>query len=71
MLSNGLATGSERDDYGATPVHDAAEHGQIECLHAFYNHGVSLIVQDANGFTPGLVEDTSLFLLYNLSMTMT
>ena len=52
MLSHKLATGLERDDYGATPVHDAAEHGQLECLHAFFNHGVCLNLQDANGFTP-------------------
>lgn len=53
LLSNNLANGLERDDYGATPVHDAAEHGRVECLQVFYNHSVCLTIQDANGFTPG------------------
>lgn len=52
MLHHNLASGLERDDYGATPVHDAAEHGHIECLHVFYNHSVKLDMQDADGFKP-------------------
>ena len=52
MLHHKLATGLERDDYGATPIHDAAEHGQLECLHVFYNHHICLNLQDANCLTP-------------------
>ena len=47
-----LATGFEQDDFGATPVHDAAEQGQLECLYVFYNHSVDLNQQDSDGFTP-------------------
>lgn len=52
MLHHKLATGLERDDYGATPVHDAAENGRLECLHVFYNHSVKLDFQDADGLKP-------------------
>ena len=52
MLHHSLATGLEQDDFGATPVHDAAEQGQLECLHVFYNHSVDLTQQDSDGFTP-------------------
>lgn len=52
MLHHSLATGLEQDDFGATPVHDAAEQGQLECLHVFYNHSVDLNQQDSDGFTP-------------------
>lgn len=52
MLHHNLATGLERDDYGATPVHDAAEQGHLESLHVFYNHSVKLDLQDADGFKP-------------------
>ena len=56
MLQHKIATGLERDDYGATPIHDAAEHGQLECLHVFYNHSITLKMQDADGLTPKYVE---------------
>jgi len=52
MLHHSLATGLEQDDFGATPVHDAAEQGQLECLHVFYNHSVDLNQQDSDGYTP-------------------
>ena len=52
MLHHSLATGLEQDDFGATPVHDAAEQGQLECLYVFYNHSVNLNQQDSDGFTP-------------------
>ena len=52
MLHHSLATGLEQDDFGATPVHDAAEQGQLECLHVFYNHHVDLGRKDLDGFTP-------------------
>lgn len=52
MLHHSLATGLEQDDFGATPVHDAAEQGQLECLHVFYNHSVDLNKEDCEGLTP-------------------
>lgn len=52
MLHHSLATGLEKDEYGSTPVHDAAEQGQLECLHVFYNHSVSLCSRDADELTP-------------------
>ena len=52
MLHHSLATGLEQDDFGATPVHDAAEQGQLECLYVFYNHSVDLNQQDCDGLTP-------------------
>ena len=42
----------ERDDFGATPVHDAAEQDQLECLHVFHRHCVNLDTKDTDGMTP-------------------
>lgn len=52
MLHHSLATGLERDDFGTTPIHDAAEQNQLECLHVFYNHSVNLEPKDSEGLTP-------------------
>ena len=52
MLHHSLATGLERDDFGATPIHDAADNNQLECLHAFYKHGLNLEPKDNEGMTP-------------------
>ena len=52
LLHHMLATALERDDFGATPVHDAAEQGQLECLRAFYSHNVDLQQRDNDGFLP-------------------
>ena len=52
LLHHKLATGLERDDFGATPVHDAAEQGQLRCLHVFYGHSVDLNQTDNDGFIP-------------------
>lgn len=52
MLHHSLATGLERDDFGATPIHDAADQNQLECLHVFYNHSVNLEPKDNEGMTP-------------------
>ena len=51
-LHHSLATGMERDYFGATPVHDAAEQDQLECLHVFYRHSVNLDAKDMDGMTP-------------------
>ena len=55
LLHHMLATGVERDDFGGTPVHDAAEQGQLQCLRVFYSHNVDLNLTDNDGFTPKLV----------------
>ena len=52
MLHHSLANGLECDDFGATPIHDAAEHNQLECLHVFYNHSINLAPRDSDGMTP-------------------
>ena len=52
MLHHSLASGLERDEYGATPIHDAADQNQLECLHVFYNHSVNLEPRDNDGMTP-------------------
>ena len=52
LLHHSLATGLEQDDFGATPVHDAAEQGQLQCLHVFYNHKIDLNQKDFDGFIP-------------------
>ena len=52
MLHHSLATGLERDDFGTTPIHDAADQNQLECLHVFYNHSVNLEPKDNEGLTP-------------------
>ena len=52
MLHHSLTTGLERDEFGATPIHDAADQNQLECLHAFYNHSVTLDPRDEEGMTP-------------------
>lgn len=52
MLHHSLATGLERDDFGATPIHDAADQNQLDCLHVFYNHQVNLEPKDSDGMTP-------------------
>ena len=52
MLHHCLATGLERDDFGSTPVHDAADQDQLDCLHVLYNHSVDLQTTDNEGMTP-------------------
>lgn len=52
LLHHSLATGLEQDDFGATPVHDAAEQGQLQCLHVFYSHNVDMNQKDMDGFFP-------------------
>ena len=52
LLHHSLASGVEQDDYGATPIHDAAEQGQLKCLHVFYSHSVDLNYRDCDGLTP-------------------
>ena len=52
MLHHSLATGLERDDFGTTPIHDAADQNQLESLHVFYNHSVNLEPTDNEGMTP-------------------
>ena len=52
LLHHSLASGVEQDDYGATPIHDAAEQGQLKCLHVFYSHSVNLNYKDCDGLTP-------------------
>lgn len=66
MLHHSLASGEERDDYGATPIHDAAENGQLECLHVFYSHSVNLNLKDDDGLTPRYVTDTKLIKIMNV-----
>ena len=60
MLHHSLVTGDEADDFGATPVHDAAEHGQLESLKVFYEHSVNLNSQDCDGLTPRCINTISL-----------
>eukprot|EP00056_Hartaetosiga_gracilis_P005749 m.88474 g.88474 ORF g.88474 m.88474 type:complete len:529 (-) comp12268_c0_seq1:173-1759(-) len=44
--------GSEKDDIGATPVHDAAEQGQLQVLKLFAMRGVDLSPVDDDMLTP-------------------
>ena len=55
MLHHSLVSGEEADDFGATPVHDAAEHGQLESLQVFYEHSVNMEMSDCDGLTPKYV----------------
>lgn len=64
MLHHSLVTGVEADDFGATPVHDAAEQGQLESLKVFYEHAVNLDSQDCDGLTPRYVLFLKLYSLY-------
>lgn len=52
MLHHSLVSGDEADDFGATPVHDAAEQGQLESLQVFYEHSVNMEKPDCDGLTP-------------------
>ena len=52
MLHHSLVNGDEADDFGATPVHDAAEQGQLESLQVFYEHSVNMEMPDCDGLTP-------------------
>lgn len=52
MLHHSLVNGDEADDFGATPVHDAAEQGQLESLQVFYEHSVNMEIPDSDGLTP-------------------
>ena len=52
MLHHSLVNGDEADDFGATPVHDAAEQGQLESLQVFYEHSVNMEIPDCDGLTP-------------------
>ena len=55
MLHHSLVNGDEADDFGATPVHDAAEQGQIDSLQVFYEHSVNMEIPDCDGLTPRYV----------------
>lgn len=52
LFEHSLASGLERDDFDTTPVHDAAEEGQIDCLKTFHKYKVDLCCKDMDGFTP-------------------
>lgn len=52
MLHHSLINGDEADDFGATPVHDAAEQGQLESLQVFYEHSVNMEIPDCDGLKP-------------------
>lgn len=52
MLNHGGATGNERDSIEATPVHDAAEQGQLLALQILAHCGAELSVTDSDGLTP-------------------
>ena len=52
MLHHSLVNGDEADDFGATPIHDAAEQGQLDSLHVFYEHSVNMNIPDCDGLTP-------------------
>jgi hypothetical protein len=41
----------EKDDLGGTPLHDAAEHGQLEALKVLLSTGVDHTAQDLDGLT--------------------
>lgn len=56
LFQHSLASGLERDDFDTTPVHDAAEEGQIDCLKVFHKYKVDLCTKDTDGFTPRLKE---------------
>ena len=55
MLHHKLADGSEKDEFGATPVHDAAEQNQMESIRVFQMHSTDLHPVDEDGCTPKLV----------------
>ncbi|XP_004701927.1 espin-like protein [Echinops telfairi] len=40
-----------RDSWGGTPLHDAAENGQMECCHTLVSHHVDPSLQDEDGYT--------------------
>ncbi|XP_053491945.1 espin-like protein [Ictalurus furcatus] len=48
-----MRTGSKviKDDWGGTPLHDAAENGEMECCRILLSHGVSPSERDVDGFT--------------------
>ena len=52
LFEHSLANGLERDDFDTTPVHDAAEEGQIDCLKIFHKYKVDLCCKDMDGFSP-------------------
>ncbi|KAK1786610.1 hypothetical protein P4O66_003053 [Electrophorus voltai] len=40
-----------KDGWGGTPLHDAAENGELECCQILVVNGVDLRIQDQDGFT--------------------
>ena len=52
MLAEAGATGNEKDDIGATPVHDAAEQGQLGSLKLLAHYGADLATVDSDDLTP-------------------
>jgi hypothetical protein len=52
LLAEAGATGNEKDDIDATPVHDAAEQGQLASLKLLAHYGADLGAVDADELTP-------------------
>ncbi|KAI5614176.1 espin-like protein, partial [Silurus asotus] len=40
-----------RDHWGGTPLHDAAENGELQCCRILMEHGVSTLDRDVEGFS--------------------
>ncbi|XP_055058336.2 espin-like protein isoform X2 [Misgurnus anguillicaudatus] len=40
-----------KDHWGGTPLHDAAENGELECCRVLLNHHISPLERDLDGFT--------------------
>ncbi|KAI4888998.1 hypothetical protein NFI96_019095 [Prochilodus magdalenae] len=53
ILDRLLHIGSKviRDHWGGTPLHDAAENGEMECCRVLLSHGVHPLERDVDGFT--------------------
>ncbi|KAL7891178.1 hypothetical protein AOLI_G00006540 [Acnodon oligacanthus] len=53
ILDRLLHIGSKviKDHWGGTPLHDAAENGEMECCRVLLNHGVNPLERDVDGFT--------------------
>ncbi|XP_065178906.1 zinc finger CCCH domain-containing protein 13-like [Sycon ciliatum] len=51
IIEQSVLNGKERDHFGGTPLHDAADNNHLECVKGLVEHGVLMIATDNDNHT--------------------